>query len=174
MRVHWKRVPQNRSVLNAQLVKSLPDYRGRWLSVRKPPDGKSVTHGRYARNLPLPQEIFAGKRDPAVSTTLITRRFSTKNKLRNAVEMSRQPGQLCIWTVAWLVLVAAVAIWVEQGRMSRRQFGSEAWPVCYWASIPPEMAFLFGLSETGVKFIVPHTKIQPIPSSNCSRLTPLL
>src|ERR1039458_139559 len=122
MRMHLKRVPQNRALLNAQSIQFLPDYRGRAFFVRAFLDGKSVTHGGHARNLPLlQQEMFAGKRDPAVSTTAITRRFSAKNKLRIAVEMSCQSGQLCIWTIAWHVIGATIAPWVEQSPPSRRQ-----------------------------------------------------
>src|SRR5882724_5276515 len=121
MRMHLKCVPQNRALLNAQLIQSLPDYRGRGLGVGKDPASEPVIHLKYARNPPLAQETLTSKRDPAVPTTLITRRFSTKNKFRIAVEMSCQPGQLCIWTIAWLVVRAMVAPWVEQGRPSRRQ-----------------------------------------------------
>ena len=115
MRMHWKCVPQNRALLNAQVIQCPPDYRGRGFGVGKGPAGQSVTHGRYARNPPLPQETFARKRDPALSTTLIARRFSAKNKLRIAGEMSCQPSQFCIWTIAWLVVGAMVTPWVEQG-----------------------------------------------------------
>src|SRR6266852_7234059 len=122
MRVHLKRVPQNRAILNAQPIQFLPDCRGGAFFVRTFLDGKSVTHGRHARNLPLlQQEMFAGKSDPGVPATAIARRFSAENKLRIAGEMSCQPGQLCIWTIPWLVVVATVAPWVEQGRPSRRQ-----------------------------------------------------
>jgi hypothetical protein len=71
---------------------------------------------------PMKQKTFASKREPAVSAPEITRRLSVKNKLRVAVERSCQPGQLCIWTIAWLV----------------------AWPVCYWTSIM-SLVRLFGL-----------------------------
>ena len=121
MRVHRKCVPQNRALLNAQVIQCLPDYRGRGLGVGKGPARQSVTHGRYARNLPLQQETFARKCDPAVSTTLIARRFSAKNELRIAGKMSCQPGQFCIWTIAWLVVGARLAPWVEQVRQFRRQ-----------------------------------------------------
>src|ERR1035441_10853629 len=87
MRMHWKCVPQNRAVLNAQLIQCPPDYRGRGFGVGKGPAGESVIHRRYARNLPIQQKTLASKRDPAVSAPEITRRFSAKNKLRIAVEM---------------------------------------------------------------------------------------
>src|ERR1700693_1632680 len=126
MRMHWKCVPQNRALLNAQVIQCLPDYRGRGFGVGKGPAGESVTRRKYAWNLPMQrnpmqQKTFASKRDPAVSAPEITRRFSAENKLRIAVKMSCQPGQLCIWTIAWLVVGATVAPWVEQGRPSRRQ-----------------------------------------------------
>src|SRR5208282_2702404 len=111
MRMHRKCVPKNRVLLNAQLTQNLPYCRSRTFLIRAFLDGKSVTYSSYARN-PLPQEIFACKRDPAVSTTAMTRRFSAKNKSRLAVEMSCQPGQLCIWIIAGLAVGAMVAPWV--------------------------------------------------------------
>src|ERR1700686_2539209 len=113
MRVHLKRVPQNRAFLNSQVMQCPPDYRGRGLGVGTSPAGQSVTHRRYAWNLPSQQLTFASKRDPAVSAPAMTRRFSAKNKLRNAVELSRQPGQLCIRTIIGLAVGAMVAPWVE-------------------------------------------------------------
>jgi hypothetical protein len=56
-----------------------------------------------------------------VSTTLIARRFSAKNELRIAGKMSCQPRQFCIWTVAWLVVGAMLAPWVEEVRQFTRQ-----------------------------------------------------
>jgi hypothetical protein len=52
----------------------------------------------------------------------MTRRFTAKNKFRFAVEMGSEPGQLCIWTIAWLVVVATVAPWIEQGGRSGREY----------------------------------------------------
>ena len=116
MRMHWKCVPQNCALLNARVVQRLPDYRGRSFFVRTFLDGKSVSHERNARNRPAQKKTFTSKRDPAVSAPAMTRRFSAKNKLRITVEMSREPGQLCLWTIGWLAVVAAVTIWVEQLR----------------------------------------------------------
>src|SRR5580704_2357873 len=121
MRMHLKCVPQNRALLNAQVMQCPPDYRGRGFGIGTSPAGQSITHRRYAWNLPSQQLTLASKRDPTVSAPAMTRRFSAKNKLRNAVEMSCQPGQLCIRTIAGLVVGATVAPWVEQRRQSRRQ-----------------------------------------------------
>src|SRR5579864_271071 len=121
MRMHLKCVPQNRALLNAQVIQCSPYYRGRGFGVGTSPAGQSVTHPRYAWNFSSQQLTFASKRDPAVSATAMTRRFSAKNKPRIAVEMSCQPGQLCIWTIGWLVVGAMVAPWVEESRQPRRQ-----------------------------------------------------
>src|ERR1035438_8461756 len=152
MRMHLKCVPQNSALLNFQLIQFIPDDLGRAFEIGIVPAGESVIHLRYARNPPIQQLTFASKRDPAVSTAAMTRRFSAKNKLRIAVEMSCQPGQLCIWTVAWLVVVAMVAPWVEQ---LRRECGlqciGQAFGQFGIGHQCPSMAFLSGLSETGVK-----------------------
>lgn len=125
MGMHLKCVPQNRALLNAQLTQFIPDYRGRAFGVGLGPAGESVIHLRYARNLPIQQLTFASKRDPAVPAPAMTRRFTAKNKLRFAVEMGCEPGQLCIWTIAWLVVVATVAPWVEQVRSGRESIGEK-------------------------------------------------
>src|SRR5208337_2566555 len=117
MRMYWKCVPQNRALLIAQVTQCLPDYRGRTFGIGIAPAGESVTlRNRYARNLPSQQLTFARKRDPAVSAPAMARRFSAKNKLRIAGEMSCQPSQLCIRTIAGLAVGAMVAPWVEQRR----------------------------------------------------------
>src|ERR1035438_7393428 len=88
MRMHWKCVPQNRALLNAQFTQCVPDYRGRAFGIGKGLARESVAlRNRYARNLPSQQLTFASKRDPTVSAPAMTRRFSAKNKLRNALEM---------------------------------------------------------------------------------------
>src|SRR5208337_2594345 len=121
MGMHLKCVPQNRALLHAQLTQFIPDYRGRAFGVGLGPAGESVIHLRYARNLPSQQLTFASKRDAAVPAPAMTRRFAAKNKLRIAVEMSCQPGQPCIRTIAWLVVGGTAAPWVEQGRRSGRE-----------------------------------------------------
>src|SRR5208283_1816121 len=112
--MHLKCVPQDRALLNAQLIQFVPDDLGRAFEIGIGPAGESVIHLRYARNRPIQQLTFASKRDPAVSAPAMTRRFSAKNKLRMAVKMSCQPGQLCVRTIAGLAVGALVAPWVEQ------------------------------------------------------------
>jgi hypothetical protein len=90
------------------------------------------------------------KRDPTVSPPAMTRRLSAKNKLRNAVEMSCQPGQLCIRTIAGLVVGATVAPWVEQRRQSRRQRIGQKFGQCVIGPQYRQYGFLSGLSEMGV------------------------
>jgi len=65
--MHLKCVPQNRALLDAQLIQSPPDYRGRGFGIWDGPAGESLIHRRDARNLPTQQKTFASKRDPAVA-----------------------------------------------------------------------------------------------------------
>src|ERR1035441_5544667 len=116
MRMQWKCVPQNRALLNAQIIEFIPDDLGRAFEIGIGPSGESGIHLRYARNPPIQQLAFTSKRDPAVSAPAMTRRFAAKNKIRFAGEMGCQPGQLCIWTIAGLAVVTVVAPWVEQLR----------------------------------------------------------
>jgi hypothetical protein len=80
-----------------------------------------VTDGRDARDLPIQKQTLANKGDSAVPAAEIAWRFSTKNKLRIAVEVSSQPRKLLVRTVAGLVVAAMVVPWVEQRRQSRRK-----------------------------------------------------
>ena len=116
MRMQWKCVPQNRALLNAQIIEFIPDDLGRAFEICIGPSRESGIHLRYARNPLIQQLTFTSKRDPAVSAPAMTRRFAAKNKIRFAGEMSCQPSQLCIRTIAGLAVGATVAPWVEQGR----------------------------------------------------------
>ena len=112
--MHLKCVPQNSVLLNFQLIQFIPDDLGRAFEIGIGPAGESVIHLGYARNPFIQQLTFTSKRDPAVAAPARTRCFAAKNKLRDAGEMSCQPGQLYIRAVAGQAVGATVAPWVEQ------------------------------------------------------------
>ena len=85
----------------------------------------------------------------------MTRRFAAKDKIRFAGEMSCQPGQLYIRAIAGQAVGATVAPWVEQLlRECGLQCIGQAFGQFGIGHQCPSMAFLSGLSETGVKYIV--------------------